>query len=283
LRKLRAQSPELQAALAGWHIEGPFLSAEPGFCGAHNPAVMCDPAQPHIRELREITEGDPLLLTLAPERRGAIAAIELATSLGIKVSLGHTNASAEILRASVAAGATGFTHLANACPRELDRHDNIIWRICDTPGLTVSLIADGIHVSPPLFRLLHRALHSGSIFYTTDAMAAAGAGPGRYTIGHLQVEVGADQIVRQPGKTNFAGSALRPIDGVFRAAQMLDCSWQETWGRFSERPAKFMGLRNELAISQPANFCLVKVSDEKRIDSVEVFVRGERISETKPG
>src|SRR5206468_3052944 len=104
--------------------------AEPGFCGAHNPAVMCDPTEPHIRELREITENDPLLCTLAPERRGALEAIALATSLGIKVSLGHTNAAAEILRAAGASGATGFTHLANACPRELDRHDNIIWRVC---------------------------------------------------------------------------------------------------------------------------------------------------------
>jgi N-acetylglucosamine-6-phosphate deacetylase len=275
LRKLRAQSPELQAAIAGWHIEGPFLSAEPGFCGAHNLAVMFDPTPQHIRELRKITESDPLLLTLAPERRGAIAAIELATSLGIKVSLGHTNASAEILRAAVAAGATGFTHLANACPRELDRHDNIIWRVCDTPGLTVSLIADGIHVSPSLFRLLHRSLDPASIFYTTDAMAAAGAGPGRYTIGHLQVEVGADQIVRQPGKTNFAGSALRPITGVVRTARMLNCAWQETWTRFSDRPAKFVGLHNDLAIGQPANFCLVKAIDENVIESVEVFVRGE--------
>src|SRR5207244_9384963 len=74
------------------------------------------------------------------------------------------------------------------------------------------LIADGIHVSPPLFRLLHRALHSGSIFYTTDAMAAAGAGPGRYTIGHLQVEVGADQIVRQRSEERRVGKGGR-VDG----------------------------------------------------------------------
>src|SRR5262245_59133363 len=67
LRKLRSQSSELQAAIAGWHIEGPFLSQEPGFCGAHNPAVMYDPMPEHIRELREITGNDALLLTLAPE------------------------------------------------------------------------------------------------------------------------------------------------------------------------------------------------------------------------
>src|SRR5207247_8189697 len=125
-------------------------------------------------------------------------AIALAVSLGIKISLGHTNASAEILRQAIEAGATGFTHLGNACPRELPRHDNILWRVLDARGLTISLIADGIHVSPALFRLLHRVLDAATIFYTTDAMAAAGAPPGRYAIGALQLEVGPDQIVRQP-------------------------------------------------------------------------------------
>ena len=279
LRKLRQQSPELQSAIAGWHIEGPFLSQEPGFCGAHNPAVMCDPTPGHIRELRAITESDPLLLTLAPERRGAIEAIHLASSLGIQVSLGHTNASAEILRQAVQAGATGFTHLGNACPRELDRHDNILWRVLDMRDLTISLIADGIHVSAALFRLIHRVLDPASIFYTTDAMAAAGAPPGRYTIGALELEVGPDQIVRQPGKTNFAGSALRPIDGVLRTARMLSAPWQETWKRFSEHPAKFIGLRNDFVVGQLANFCLAKTSNENVIESVEVFLHGQRISE----
>ena len=74
----------------------------------------------------------------------------------MRVSLGHTNASAEVLRQAVAAGATGFTHFGNACPQELDRHDNILWRALDTPGLTAGLIPDGIHVSPVLFRLVHR-------------------------------------------------------------------------------------------------------------------------------
>src|SRR5262249_52232917 len=159
-----------------------------------------------ILELREITGNDPLLLTLSPERAGALEAIALAKSRGIRISLGHTNASAEVLRQAVKAGATLFTHLGNGCPRELDRHDNILWRVFETAGLTVSLIPDRIHVSGPLFRLVHRVLGGDSIFYTTDAMAAAGAPPGRYRIGALEVEVGADQVVRQPGKPLFAGS-----------------------------------------------------------------------------
>jgi N-acetylglucosamine-6-phosphate deacetylase len=268
LRELREQSAELQAAIAGWHIEGPFLSTEPGFHGAHDPALMRDPTPEYIRELRSITENDLLLLTVAPERRGAIEAIEFAVSRGIKISLGHTNASAEILLRAVKAGATSFTHLANGCPRELDRHDNILWRVFETPDLMVSLIPDRIHVSPILFRIIERHFAWHWIYYVSDAMSAAGMPSGRYKLGKLELEVGADQIVRQPGKPLFAGSALRPIDGIIRAAEMLECSWQEVWPRFSEVPAKLMGLKNELLIGGRADFCVVRVN--RKNEAVEL-------------
>jgi N-acetylglucosamine-6-phosphate deacetylase len=265
LRHVRSESPELQQAIIGWHVEGPFLSTEPGYHGAHNPALTCNPTVEHVLELRTITGNDPLLLTLSPERSGALAAIELAASRGIKISLGHTNASAEVLSQAVRAGATAFTHLGNGCPRDLDRHDNILWRVLETPGFTVSLIPDQIHVSPPLFRLLHRVLPNDSVFYVSDAMAAAAMPPGKYTLGNLQLEVGIDQIVRQPGKPLFAGSALPPLEGVIRAAEMLRCPWQETWHRFSETPARLLGLRNELAVGQPADFCALQVGGQNQL------------------
>lgn len=259
LRALRAQSAELQSAIVGWHVEGPFLSAEPGYCGAHDPARMLDATPEHILELRSLTGQDPVLLTLAPERRGALKMIALAASRGIRVSLGHTNASAETLQRAVLAGATGFTHLGNGCPPELDRHDNILWRVLETPRLLVSLIPDEIHVSPPLFRLMHRILDPTAIYYTTDAMAAAGSPPGLYRIGRLEIQVGEDQVVRLPGKSNLAGSALRPLEGVFRAARMLNRPWPETWARLAEAPARLMGLPNEIAVGQPAVFCVLRI------------------------
>jgi N-acetylglucosamine-6-phosphate deacetylase len=274
LRKLRAASPDLQRAIAGWHVEGPFLSAEPGYRGAHDPDLMLDPTPDLIRELRALAGSDPLLLTLAPERAGALEAIALAVSLGIRVSLGHTNAPAEILRAAVNAGATGFTHLGNACPLTLDRHDNILWRVLDDSGLTFSLIPDGHHVSPALFRLVHRAHETGSILYVTDAMSAAGAPPGRHTLGNLQLDVGADGVVRRPGARSFAGSALRPLEGVRRAATMLRKTWREVWDGFSTRPAGFMGLGASLAVGAPADFCLIRSPGGHEITDLQLRVAG---------
>ena len=241
-RALRASRAELESAIAGWHIEGPFLSSEPGFCGAHDPDLMVDPTPEQLRQLRKRSGNDPVLLTLAPERPGAIEAIALAVSLGIKVSLGHTDASAEVLRCAVRAGATGFTHLGNACPQQLDRHDNILWRVLDQPGLTVSLIPDGRHVSPALFRLIHRLLPSSALFYTTDAVTPAGAPPGRYSCGpapggsptrQSRAPARPDQFCRLP--------VLRPVDGVLRAAEMVSRPWQSVWDFLSIRPAQFIG------------------------------------------
>ena len=141
--------------------------------------------------------------------------------------------------------------------------------------MTVSLIPDQIHVSPQLFRLVHRALGKESIYYTTDAMAAAGAPPGAYTIGALELEVGADQIVRQPGRSNYAGSALRPIDGVFRAAQMLRCGWREVWDGFSVRPAKCLGLNSSLEVGQPANFCMLTLTAENQLTALKSYAHGD--------
>ena len=274
-RKLRSQVPELQHSIIGWHVEGPFLSAEPGFCGAHNPAVMVDPTTEHLQQLRSIVENDPVLLTLAPERRGALEVIQRAVSLGMKVSLGHTNASAETLRAAYRAGAAGFTHLANGCPQQLDRHDNIIWRGLDSPASMTSLIPDGVHVSPALFRIVHRTLGRHSIYYTTDAVAPAGAPPGRYTVGAHDVEVGADQIVRHPGRTNFAGSALTPLAGIERASQMLGEPWQSVWDLLSTHPARLIGWQHGLTAGNPANFCLLSEGAAGSLRLMRVCVGGK--------
>jgi len=232
---------------------------------------MLDPAPGHLAELRETVGTERLLLTLAPERTGAIDVIRRAVSLGIRVSLGHTNAPAEVLAKAFAAGATGFTHLGNACPQTLDRHDNILFRVIDAlagnqgqipAGIDpsqclVSIIPDGIHVSPPLFRLFHHLPWRCQLGYVSDAMAAASAPRGVTTLGSIRLEVGSDGIVRQPGHSNFAGSALRPIDGVLRAAAMLGAPWAQAWDRFSVIPAAWMGIPHGLQPGCPADLCLL--------------------------
>jgi len=269
LKMLRDANPTLRAAIAGWHVEGPFLSQEPGFRGAHDNTVMRDATVTDVERIRETLIGDPVLFTIAPERTGSIEAIARASDLGLRVSLGHCDPSVDDLRAAKEAGAVAFTHLGNGCPQALDRHDNFLWRVIDEGGLIAGVIPDRIHVSPLLFRLLNRTLGAEGIYYTTDCMSAAGAAPGRYSVGRLELEVGEDQVVRQPGQTNFAGSALRPYQGVQRAAAMLGVSWREVWDGFAKQPAELMGLDWEIAVGAPANFCLVTENAAGELESVE--------------
>lgn len=273
LKQTRQSDPELVAAMVGWHLEGPFLSRKPGFYGAHNPAWLLDPSPGHLDRLREITQGDPVLLTLAPECPGAIETTAHAVALGFQVSLGHTDASPEILRAALDAGASGFTHLGNGCPAQLHRFDNILWRVLDLPFPRISLVPDGAHMSPALFRLIHRVKPKAGIVYITDAMAAAGAPAGTYAMGRLALEVGEDRVVRLPGTPNLAGSALTPIEGVLRAARMLGCAWREVWPGFSERVAAAWGMPNELQPGGPADFLLL-TETERRLRTQSV-VAGE--------
>jgi N-acetylglucosamine-6-phosphate deacetylase len=255
---LRIRHHELKQAILGFHVEGPFLSSKPGFCGAHNPAFMRDPTPDAIRELSETNGHTPLLLTIAPELPGAIEAIRQAISMGFHINLGHTDATAAQLATAIASGARAFTHLGNGCPQLLDRHDNILWRGLDADAaLYISLITDGHHVSPELFRLIHR-LRGEKIYYTTDAMSAAGAGPGKYRLGRLTLEVQSDGIVRFPGGTNFAGSSLTPVAGVFKAAAMIKGSWRDVWDFFSLKPAQRMDLQNSLEVGSPAEFCILQ-------------------------
>lgn len=276
-RQMRSRCPALAGAIAGWHLEGPFLSAAPDYCGTHEGAKTIDPTPERMAALRAAAGDDLLLVTLAPERDGAIPSIRAAVGLGIRVSLGHTDAPARVLAEAVASGATGFTHLGNACSQVLDRHDNILWRVLDRSDLTVSLIPDGLHVSPALFRLVHRLLPADKIVYVSDAMAAAGLGPGRYRLGAFEVEVGEDQAVRQPGHANFAGSALRPADGVGRAAAMLGTDWRQTWRRWSLAPMGWLGLPCGLTQGMPADFCLVRVSADNQVMAVRPFVGGVEV------
>jgi N-acetylglucosamine-6-phosphate deacetylase len=97
-------------------------------------------------------------------------------------------------------------------------------------------------------------------------MSAAGMPPGRYKLAKLDLEVGPDQIVRQPGKSLFAGSALRPIEAIFRAAQMLAQPWQRLWPHFSIIPSRLMNIPSaDFVPGQPAHFCLLRTSPDHRL------------------
>ncbi len=239
---LRRRSPLAHATIAGYHIEGPWLYPKPGYHGAHDPSLMRAPTIADADRLIAAAGGNVRLVTLAPEWPGSPEVIAHLVARGVRVAIGHSDASDDDLDRAIAAGLTLCTHLGNGVPTLLPRHDNIIQRLLARDELTAVFIPDGLHLPPPVLRNFVRAKPRDKVLFTTDCMAAAGAPPGRYTLRHVTTEVGADGVVREPGKPNFAGSSLTPDRAVVNAARFLGWSAAEATDACSTRVAAAVGL-----------------------------------------
>lgn len=242
LEKLCATVPSAGAAILGYHLEGPWLSPTPGYRGAHPAGPMRAPTSADYERLQAAAHGRLRLITLAPEWPGSAEFIAAVTQQGVHVSLGHTNASEAEIDEAIRAGARFCTHLGNGCPLELPRHDNIVQRLLARDELTACFIPDGIHLPKGVLKNFVRAKPAGRVLFTTDAMAGAGAPPGRYTIGPHLIAVGADGVARQPGEKNFAGSTLTPDVGVRHIADWLNLTPETARNFWSTAPAAAFGI-----------------------------------------
>ncbi len=207
--KCREEDPLVAEMIAGIHIEGPFLNETPGFIGAH-PAAHARPAAPEFaRRLLDAAGGLTRIVTLAPERDPGGRVTEFLAGQGIVVSAGHCDPSLDQLRESIDRGLTMFTHLGNGCPMQLHRHDNIIQRVLSLDDLKwICFIADGVHVPFPALGNYLRLSGPDRSIVVTDAIAAAGLGPGTYTLGEQSIVVGNDLVARSADATHFVGSTV---------------------------------------------------------------------------
>ena len=241
IEEFRKADPLIAETICGYHLEGPFLNPGDGFRGAHPGHVQRAPDLAIFERIQSAAGGNLRLLTLAPEWPGSAEFIGEIVRQGVVVSLGHTDASESEIDAAIHAGATLCTHLGNGVPQMLPRHDNIVQRLLARDELTACFIPDGVHLPPFALRNFFRAKPAGKAILTTDAMAAAAAPPGRYTLGAIEVE-SRDGAVRAPGSANLAGSCLTPDRGVANAARWRGISDDEAREMFSTRVADLFGI-----------------------------------------
>lgn len=209
LASLRERDPLAQRLIAGFHIEGPFISGEPGYVGAHPADAVRDANLDDARRLIEAGAGLTRLITLAPERDASCTVIRELASQKITVSAGHTNASTDQLRAAIDAGLSMFTHLGNGCPMLMHRHDNIVQRVLSLRDrLMISFIPDGVHVHFTALKNYLDLVGLDHALVVTDAIAPAGKGPGQYQLGRWNLNIGADMVARAPDGSHLVGSAI---------------------------------------------------------------------------
>lgn len=202
---LAAQQGLTGARSLGVHLEGPFLSSVRH--GVHDPELMVDPDPALIRDILDSDIADGLrMLTLAPERTGALAAVSTLVEAGVLVSVGHTDATAVQTMAAADAGARMITHLFNAQRGFGHREPGVPGAGFTDPRFTLGLIADLAHVAPDVCKLVFQ-IAGERVALVTDAVAAAGMPPGRYQLGGADVLLTDDGVPRAPDGT-IAGSAL---------------------------------------------------------------------------
>jgi N-acetylglucosamine-6-phosphate deacetylase len=194
--------------IPGFHLEGPFISLEPGYVGAH-PAQAVKPANlEDMKRLLDAAGGRTRLVTLAPEHDAHFRVTEFLASAGITVSAGHCNPSFAQLEQAIGHGLSMVTHLGNGCPLQLHRHDNFIQRaLALHDRLWLCFIPDGVHVE---FFALKNYLKCAGIersIFVTDAISASRLGPGRYHLAGREIEVGDDLVARLPNG-QFCGSTV---------------------------------------------------------------------------
>ncbi|MEW2483640.1 N-acetylglucosamine-6-phosphate deacetylase [Mycobacterium sp. NPDC049093] len=215
LHEVGALAADVRAGLIdGIHLEGPWLSTVR--CGAHQPALMRDPDPGEIDRLLAAAAGTIRMVTIAPERPGALAAIRRFIDAGVVVAVGHTEATYEQTRAAIAAGATVGTHLFNAM-RPIDRREpGPVIALLEDPAVTVELITDGVHLDPAIYRHVTCTVGPDRASVITDAMAATGMPDGRYQLGPVPVDV-MDGVAFVGGTDTVAGSTAT-MDRVVRFA-----------------------------------------------------------------
>jgi N-acetylglucosamine-6-phosphate deacetylase len=264
IRRVRDNDELLEAAIPGVHIEGPYISELDGFRGVHDSRYIRNPEISEYREWQDASGHLVSLVTLAPERRGAIEFIEEVVSDGVVVALGHTAASGEIIRRAVSAGARLSTHLGNGCPSEIPRLNNFLWPQLAADELYASLIVDGYHLPPEVVETFSRAKKRNRLVLVSDAAPASGYPKGRYYWGQIEIEVFEDGHLGIPGGKILAGAAFFLDWNLAHYMKYRECGLGDALPLCTVNPARLMGLEHSAAdpgVGDAAHLVLVGRDD----------------------
>lgn len=230
----------------GLHLEGPYISTQRP--GVHPPDRIAQADADALDELCELGAAGRSLVTLAPECVPA-GFIRRLVSSGVRVLIGHSEASADVALQAVADGVTGVTHLFNAMPPFTARAPGIIGAALAEPRLTASLIVDGIHVDPISVRAAFAAKGSDRIALVTDAMPTVGTSLNRFELGGRTITLVDGRLTTEEG--TLAGSHLDMASAVRNAVTLAQIPLEDALRAASLTPAQFLGLDNERGSLRP--------------------------------
>ncbi len=208
LARLIGRSQPGEALPVGIHLEGPFLSHEKR--GVHPPELLLTPTVALFDRFWQAADGHLRLMTIAPELPNAEEVIAHASACGVRISIGHSNATAAVAKAGIAAGAVSATHTFNAMRNFNQREPGILGVVLDDGSLFAEIICDGYHVDSSIVRLFWKAKGANRAILITDGISASGMPDGHYKLGTLDVEVTDGKCIAydEQGGSAIAGSTL---------------------------------------------------------------------------
>jgi len=269
----------LMGSIAGFHLEGPYISPVEGYRGAHSEKYIREPDWDGFMELYKASGNGILTVTVAPEINGGLDFIKRCAEKGIIVALGHHNAPAAIVDQAVEYGARICTHLGNGLANTINRHVNPLWSELSNDGLMISIICDGFHLRPEEIRVFYKVKGNDKTILTSDVTMYAGMIPGIYkNEAGEDIELGASGELRYPAQNVLYGSASPLINGIGHIMQVTGCSLADAIHMASINPARLYGLddRGSIEPGMRADLIIFTMDDHKmRIR--KTFVKGEMV------
>lgn len=232
-------APRNGAKLAGVHLEGPFIN--PQWSGAQNPAYIVPPRTDWLQDWTAAYPGLIKIVTLAPEREGALEAVAWLTQNGIVASAGHTDATFEQVRKAADSGLRHAVHTFNAMRGIHHREPGTAGAVMTDSRIMAEVIADGHHVHPACIRMLANAKGPDGLVLITDAISASGLGSGNYQLGGLEV-IMSDGVARLAQGGALAGSTLTMIQAFRYAVEVVGLSVVDASRAASGNPARVVGI-----------------------------------------
>jgi N-acetylglucosamine-6-phosphate deacetylase len=227
-----------------------------------------------LRKFLDAAKGYGRIITLAPEVEGALPLLKYARRRGLRVSIGHSDATLEEAERAVDAGATHATHVFNAMRPFSHRDPGIIGAVLTDDRVLAELICDGIHVHPRAVQLLARAKGLDRLLLISDGGPGTGMPDGNYRICEFDVAI-VDGVCRDQ-QGNLAGSTVTLDAELRNLMKYTGHSYAEVLPCATSNPARLLDLEKRKGVIAPgADADLVALDAEYRV--VQTYVAGRPV------
>jgi len=267
-----------KSATPGFFLEGPYISPDDGFRGAHNKDHIRNPSWSEFSQYIKASDNKIAMIGVAPEKEGAMHFIDQCIKNDIYVSLVHHNASASEVNEAVNRGATVSTHLGNGCANMIHRHNNPLWSQLSNDGLVPSIIGDGHHLRPEEINTFYKVKGIDNIFLVSDATKLSGMPPGIYNWAGNEVEMTESGMLKIAKLGVLAGASFPIRTGIINVMKFTGCSLEEAVTMATKTPAKVFGLedRGEIKVGLRADFAVFSL-EKDQLKVHKTYVGGQMV------